>query len=380
MPANRVSKKKKPDKNIVLTGGDLSSPTTKEWASMTSYGAFIVVDGDGKEHEFKLGATASILPGTAKVGKEREIHNDWVARILAIRGRDYVPKKTTKAKSQPRVPEFWVQVRWYYSPKEVSFRIEGFNESHCSKFERIISDHSEVVSALTFNGLVSLVKFREDDPDQEPIYSDSGDKFFARYFLKTSLPRGEIESYSLKTFTNKPAGCICGHPYDLKAKASLSIMHMCPRPRCRCFYHSACLLQHGHWTRKTHPLIRLSSSPDTDDIPVLSPCRTQKPESDSLSEAIRGRSPELPDTLLTLAAQPIVRGAALRALGFTGNSRAVVAARRLVYAALENGTAVSYGWEKNAELAIVEPVLPALQLDETGEALVFMCPNCSGPI
>ncbi|KAJ7098352.1 hypothetical protein C8R44DRAFT_811413 [Mycena epipterygia] len=221
--------------NVRAPGGDTSAPKPKEWKTMTQYGSFTVVDDEGQDHTFKLGDTAAVLPGRTKVGSQIPAHRYWLVKIIEIRGRS--PSHKTS--------EIWVLIRWYYSPKEVSCRIEGFNPSHCSKFERIYSDHSEVVSALTFDGLVPIVKFREDDPDQKPIGEED---FFTRYFLKTSSKMCEIELFSKNV--QDPMGCICCGPYNLKSAASLDIQHMCPRPQCRRFYHSRCLLQHGHWTRK----------------------------------------------------------------------------------------------------------------------------------
>ncbi|KAJ7481769.1 hypothetical protein FB451DRAFT_136965 [Mycena latifolia] len=411
MPSAPTRKRKKVQKESVRLGSDAFSPTLKEWSTMQPFGSFLVEDADGNYNKFTLGDRATILPGGIKVGKPLDLHRFWVVKILAIRGRPCVgsaPRKTAKAKMKgclPQIdqltassnpfqlqdPDVWVKIRWYYSPKEVSYRIPGFTDSHCSKYERIYSDHSEVVSARTFNEVVSVAKFREDDPDQAFIDNDD---FFTRYFLKTSSKRFEIESYSLKTSTHlsDSVGCICGGPYNIKNKASLQVMYMCPRPHCRRFYHSACLLQSGHWTQMTHPLIRLSCSPDTDELPVLLSCPSirQHPKSDSVGcfgpvpEAIDEFDPQLPENLLKLAAQPIVRGAALHALGFAGNSRAVVSARRFVYAAIQKGVSVPDGWENNLGLdldaAMVEASLPALKLADTGDPLVLMCPNCSGPI
>ncbi|KAJ7487225.1 hypothetical protein B0H11DRAFT_1114111 [Mycena galericulata] len=387
-----------------------TTPTPAEWAGMIPYGAFVVTDAEGNDHIFKLGDNAAVLPAGTKVGTLLPSHEYWIARILAIRERNtgHFPSKKRKRKSEqtkvttivvlllfsvvdkePQSPDIWVQIRWFYSPKEVP-RIPGFNESHCSRFERIYSDHSEIISALTFDALTQVIRFREDDPDQVPI---GDEEFFTRYFLQTSSFPGEISSYVLRTSTHlaESMGCICGGPYNLNDKSPLHIMHMCPRPHCRKSYHSSCLLEHGYWTILTHPLIRLACSPDTDHTPAFSPGNHEHPiRPRSVDASCTARStppPRLPDDLLTLAAQPIVRGAALPALGLTGNCRAVVLARRIVYAALqpENATPVPRAWKESVinldlDAAIVHRHLPALKREETGEDLVFVCPNCYGPI
>ncbi|KAJ7076449.1 hypothetical protein B0H15DRAFT_955617 [Mycena belliarum] len=380
MPAATTRKRKVAKKDDVRTGSDPASPTVKEWATMKPFGSFVVEDADGNENVFALGDRAVVLPG----GKKKLApHQYWVARIIAIRGKDCPDSKKPArlGKAKILVPEFWVQVRWYYSPSEVAYRVKGFKESHCSRYERIYSDHSEVVSALTFDDTVSVAKFREDDPDQLPI---GADEFFTRYRLNTRTL--EIESYSLAPLADT-AGC-CEAPYSLRDKVSLHIMHMCPRPCCRRFYHSACLLAAGHWAPLTHPLLLLASSPDTDAHPATTSAskRKRKPDAStcpiSLLEAVAAHVPPLPEPLLALAAQPIVRSAALRGLNFTGNSRAVAAARRIVYAVLQKGYAVPDGWAEDLDVdaAMVDSCMPALLLEGTGEPLVLTCPNCSGPI
>jgi hypothetical protein len=128
----------------------------------------------------------------------------------------------------------------------------------------------------------------------------------------------------------------------------------------------------------TDPLIRLLCSPDTDETPVFPFNLEPHPSGCSSLDAV---DVNLPPNLLMLAAQPIVRGAALPALGITGNSHDVIYARRLVYAALR-GTAVPEVWEDLVDLAasVVDCHLPILKLEETDEMLVFACPDCSGPI
>lgn len=209
-----------------------------------------------------------------------------------------------------------------------------------------------------------------------------------RYFLNTSSKLCEISHYSRSINVQDPLGCICRGPYNLNSMASLDIQHMCPRPRCRRFYHSRCLLQHGYWTRMSHPSIHLSSSPDTDETVHLPPPSKLKKRTRATSstgcftsswESIKEL---LPHNLLQLAAQPIVRGAALPLLGITGNCQSVVFARRIVHATIQNAAPVPGEWEDEVDLdgAMVDSLLPALELHDTGEELVFMCPNCSGPI
>ncbi|KAJ7171792.1 hypothetical protein C8R43DRAFT_979432 [Mycena crocata] len=391
MPAPHRTKRKRNSKAAASThndrtGSDPASPTYCQWEQMTQYGAFVVRDALDRDVRFKLGDTAAILPGGTPPGTEIPEHEYWIGKIIAIRERG-VPvksKKNLKKKKgviesqQATRPDVWVKVKWFYSPVEVAGKIENFSSNHCSIFERIYSDHSEVFKLINDLAPVSVKRFREDDADQEPIYDE---EFFARYFLQASSKPAQLYSYFLQTsgtHLSNPSGCICKTPYDVENHHSLCNMYMCPRPRCRRFYHTACLLEYGYWTPMDHPLIRLRSSPDTDTI-VSGPSPRK---GSSLGCRTPTRAVSLPDNLIRLAAQPIVRGAALPALGITGNCHDVVRARRFVYAALLKSVPVPPDWDAEIDFdaAIVDEVLPVLEAEETGEALVFMCPGCGGPI
>ncbi|KAJ7661725.1 hypothetical protein B0H17DRAFT_1337162 [Mycena rosella] len=308
---------------------------------MSKYGSLRVTDAEGRDHVFALGGTAAVLPDGIKVGRRIPAHKYWLVRILEIWGRD--PPAFGAASGQRGAQDIWVNVNWYYSPADAAHSVAGFKASHCAQYERIYSNHAEVISALTF----------DDAP--HPFHPPPPAVFFTRYFLDTSAsPTSPCEMLSYATSPKREMACICGTPYDLNETSALHVMHMCPCPRCRRFHHACCLLERGHWTPTTHPLVRLAASPDTDELPPFwRPANT-----------------------------PIVRGAAFARLGITGNTRAVVAARRSVYAALHNGTRPPCAWDAHLDLAalIVDSSVPALILAETGEALVRMCPECKGPI
>ncbi|KAJ7179574.1 hypothetical protein C8R46DRAFT_1074131 [Mycena filopes] len=336
MPSAR-NQTKRQKKTKERTGGNPAAPTQPQWAKMRPYGSFIVTDDHGQEVVFRLGDTATVLPDRTKVGAQLPIHKYWVVKITDIRGKQILATKSRGLQEKEKSTEYWIQIRWFYSPTEVSYRISGFQASHCSKYERIFSDHTELVSPFTFNELASVVKFREDDPHQHPIPSD---QFFTRYFLETSSKQCEISNYVSDT-SRSSMGCICGRPYNVNESELIHVMHMCPRPN---------------------------------SLPILMNLR-RFPSKSSKHAAL------LPPDLLRLAAQPIVRGAALPNLGLAGNCRDVTYARRMVYAAML-GAAVPDTWADCVDLpaAIIEPHLPILVLDETGEELVFTCPTCLGPI
>ncbi|KAJ7226893.1 hypothetical protein GGX14DRAFT_417581 [Mycena pura] len=370
----RPQKRKKRGKS--RDGGDPAAPSTEDWEQMTPYGKFIVTDSDGCENVFALGDTAVVLPNGVEVGDEIPMHDYWVARLVAIRGRPPpapVRRRTKKTRlgrgSVKDTPaedsDIWAKVHWFYSPKEVSALVKGFSASHCSKYERIYSHHAEIISALTFDALVPVVKFREDDPNQLPI---AHDQFFVRYFLETAR-KHEVLCYARSS--ERPIGCICPHPYDLNDPDPLRVMHMCPQPSCRRFYHRACLLDHGHYTRARACMADLSvSSPDRGGKSSASP-----PSPLATHGAVA--TPSIPDGLRKRAAQPIIRGAALHGFGFgiTGNCHAVMHARHLVQ---------QDDWQDEFE-ALAEAMAMAmvdvrLQLADTDEELVFTCPYCAAPI
>ncbi|KAJ7242017.1 hypothetical protein C8J57DRAFT_1368103 [Mycena rebaudengoi] len=394
MAPARGRKNKKRRRQTQDEGKDPVAPTPDEWQIMKPCRTFTAeIQGDPDGVVFRVGDTAAILPAGTIVGTVVPLENYWIAKIMEIRQISYVddtPKRSQSphsSKCEPRDAHTWVRVIWFYSPSEIPRQVKLFDAGHCSPYERIWSDHSQIISSTTFDCAVPVMKFREDDPDQKPI----GDReFFTRYFLQTSTSSFNLMTCTLKTSAHLEgsAGCLCGRPYDLTANSSMRVMHFCPRPHCRRSYHTSCLLENGSWGHKSHPLICLSSSPDIDEIPTFAP-HILAPDEPSEKGTLLTKDCCLPDTiplfpdgLLNLASQPIVRG--LASLGIAGNTAAVVAARRLVYTALKSGRPVPEDWAANmpmdVQLAIVEDSLPVLQLDETGEPLILTCPNCTGPI
>ncbi|KAJ7895964.1 hypothetical protein B0H14DRAFT_2679809 [Mycena olivaceomarginata] len=341
-------------------------PSPAEWAKMIPYGTFSVADDQGQPLFFTVGDTASVLPNKTTIGTRLPANRYWHAKILAIRARRQSSLKSRRSDPvQTRPPDVWVQINWFYSPTQISYGnyIPGFRSGHCSKFERIYSDHLDCISALAFVAVTPMIKFRQDDPDQQPILDEL---FYYRYHLQTTTHSFSMQVYS-RTDPDDVGLCgLCRAPYDVKNTDPLHIMHMCPRPNCRCFYHRSCLLEEGYWGPTTDPLLRISSSPD---------------ELLSKTQSVGFEAMNVPLDLLTLAGQPIVRGAGLPALGITGNSRDVVYARRLVYAAMQ-GTAVPDAWEDHVDIAasLVSSHLHPIQLEETGDDLMLACPNCHGPI
>jgi len=181
-------------------------------------------------------------------------------------------------------------------------------------------------------------------------------------------------------------------------------MHFCPRPSCQRFYHSSCLTK-SKSRDPTDPSLRrlhlLSSSPDSDlsiELENLAPKepaqkrRRGRPSAASLltTHLVRKTAEELlgdlPQMLLRIAEQPIVRGAAFSQGGVSGNVRAVIHARRMVYEAIGGGRGVKEGWEE--EVGVEEPggeeraivKIGTKHRGNSGLLQPWLCPNCWGPI
>ncbi|KAJ7121029.1 hypothetical protein C8R44DRAFT_981898 [Mycena epipterygia] len=303
-------------KSINLQFGEPTAPTASVWATLEQLGSFIIVDEDGQEYKFSLNDVAAVVP-LDKHSTDLPLDQYWMVRIKGIR-------------STPG-GEVWVQINWYYSPHDVSEKMPSFNPSHCAKHERIYSHHSEIISSLTFEAVVPMADFLEDDPNQVPILRD---QFFCRYFLDTNQSTFKISQYTSNV--EKPMhasnlrvwedfgcnSCLCGEPYSPEDMDPRRVMHWCPRPNCRRAYHRSCLLQRGHHklflAQQDIICARLASSPDTDDQVTF-------PDEYTMMQ--------LPSKLMSLAAQPLVRGGTY---GVAGNVAVIVLARRAVHAAFRD--------------------------------------------
>jgi hypothetical protein len=88
-------------------------------------------------------------------------------------------------------------------------------------------------------------------------------------------------------------------------------------------------------------------------------------------------TPVLPADLLRIARCPIVRGEGVG--GPSGNVRAVVAARRLVYDATVSGTPPR-DWQKHLDIEHALDVADCIESLQGGDPVPFSCPNCAGAV
>ncbi|KAJ7177808.1 hypothetical protein C8R46DRAFT_1075008 [Mycena filopes] len=294
----------KKSKSAHLQLGEPTAPKAAAWESLEQHGSFVVTDEHDQEHVFTVEDVAAIVPAGKHSERNLPLDQHWMARIKDIRSKEN--------------GEVWVKVNWFYSPQETSEQVATFDPTQCANNERIYSHHSEVVSALTFEGLVTMVQFFEDDPDQVRILPG---QFFYRYYLETNRAIFNISRYTCDALESLGSNtCGCGRPYNPDEMASHLVMHWCPRPSCRRGYHRECLIENAYQVlrkgRYNLVCARLSSSPDTDEPVVI-------PTEDNIRR--------VPEQLVALAAQPMVRGGRH---GVAGNVAIVVRARRVVYRAL----------------------------------------------
>ncbi|KAJ3507769.1 hypothetical protein NMY22_g16826 [Coprinellus aureogranulatus] len=349
---------------------DYPVPTQREFEKMARYGAFKVQDDQGNEFRFGPGDTATILPNGKPPGSKILENEYWVGDILEVRGLEYPDGSN----------DVWAKVRWWYAPQEVHGAVRSFDPTKCSQFERIYSEQTDRVCSEAFNEVVKVHKLRDDDLNQPYIAPDD---FHTRYEMSKNGKRVDPEPGA--------SSCTCSVPYAYHD--GTTAMHFCPRPSCRKWYHESCLIDanslydtpHSKPTtglnkakrgrpsavqeNQSQTISPLHTSPDTDSIlsstnaarastqaakrrrtslrshasisseksprkskvtledPIDSPTARGGAEEDDILAALE----KLPAKLVLVASQPIVRGSLYSAGGISGNVRAVVRARRLVY-------------------------------------------------
>ncbi|KAF8803347.1 hypothetical protein BYT27DRAFT_7171823 [Phlegmacium glaucopus] len=429
-PKNSAPSRRSRSKNTSQFDDDQDPPSEERWATMAPYGSFVVNDADGEEHVFSKEDLAIVVPMGRNPQGDTELSEYWVAKIKDIRAIVYDENSNA----------VWARVQWFYSGKDVSDVVKSFDRNIIDKYERIFSDHYDFVVPEAFNGLITVAKFREDDPEQPYIPPH---KFYRRYTLE----------YKARRIQPKPGSstCICSTPYVPGDVDPSKLMHFCPRPSCRIAYHDKCLLniksqdsspvagpssprpparsarKHASAIYVNRPqravngnaptteaqsqpraLRLLACSPDTDDeleleslIPVTlaenshsEPAKKKRrgrhsknipplPTEDALQQprTLTDVLSTLPPDLLKVAQQPLVRGGAFALGGVAGNIGAVTRARRMVYQALEGGE-VPEDWEimlfgEDTD-ATVDNAIVKLRGGKTISPL--LCPKCKSAI
>ncbi|KAI0074281.1 hypothetical protein K474DRAFT_1677258 [Panus rudis PR-1116 ss-1] len=371
-------KKRKPTTASTGTSGMYSpvdgEPSMEEFKKMRPCGRIAIpakrIDGEMYHMFFSVGDDAIVYSTDEMENPDMA----WVVRISSIRVED-----TAKG------PFPWLLVNWYYSANDIANEIKSntFSANHCSPRERMLSDHTQILSWRKFKEVTYVHEYYEDDLDPPDIDET---QFYVRYRYMTSVKNGALEPkvtehacskckvpYNPFPVRPEPPGehCSDGNDSDsgyaspdrvLSMQEAPDPMHFCPRPSCRKWYHRSCLLKSPDKTKHTIPrgVRLLANDPDNDQyhaefIPFM-PASTPSPSSSrQTSVAITTESsdapwsivmntltsdPFLPPVIVRVAQQPILRFP--HPLGgprnIIGNIKDVVLARRLCYQLLEGGS------------------------------------------
>ncbi|KAG1721463.1 hypothetical protein EDB19DRAFT_1772800 [Suillus lakei] len=328
--------------------GTIGSPTDGEWQTMVEFGSFVVTDNEGIQYTFSTKENAFILPeGVLPTAEMHHPNAYWIGKIKQI-----------KARNQEDV---WALVQWFWSPQEVASVIKSFDVSGFGQYERIYSDYYDYVSTDSFCDHATITRYNERDVGQEVLDSD---EFYYRF---------DLEYRARKISPNVSlAACYCGVSYNPDRDP---VMHFCPRPACCIAYHQGCLQKP---TQRPNAAARarmfIECWPDTDeklsieDLVGSQPCRKRrKGHKSSISDPLE----QFPEELVRVAQQQIMKGR--QAGGVVGNVRAVVAARRLIYRGLLDGSALPTDWKDKVD---VKKAIPP----QRKSSPVFECPQCQGLI
>lgn len=361
---------------------DEGVPTEEEWGTMLPFSSFSV-DDEGKD-TFKRNDVALLLPSfvTPEIAKDFEEHDFWVARIRDIRAR-----RNTDEDSESR--DVWVRVQWYYSAKDLAEVIKSFDATTCGKYERIFCDHYDYVHVDSFSGATSMTRIKDHEISQPYI---GRAQFYCRYTY-------DFRERILEPRQKHTACPICSAPYSPDDSNPEQLMHFCPRPSCRKFYHEECLQKH-RLGNSSASLQRIMTWPNTDDalsivglwstihMPMERPRKRRAkdghgmvPLPDSASEESCNITMDfldsLPNPLVKVAEQPIVRGAAFVKGGVSGNVAPVTQARQMIYDVLQ-GSSVPESWQETID---VSSAIVTLRMGSKKRNVnnVF-CPNCQSAI
>ncbi|KAI0696345.1 hypothetical protein BC835DRAFT_1342776 [Cytidiella melzeri] len=327
----------------------LRTPTEEEWRKMKKAKMFSLAD---TQLEFRKGDDVVLHD------PDDDEENRWLAKITSIRQR------------QTPIREVWVLVQWYYSAKDLrDVPLQNFDLSGLSIYERLMSDREEILNGACFKEVIWVHEYSDDDPDSLAILPDS---FFQRYRVNVqtgvvtpwrqtcihscqivyhpTVADMDISRAALDTLYHENA-FLSRAPSALEVAADIS--HFCPKPECRRWFHEACLVKR-HTESESADFIGcrglrlLAVDPDRQEphryfqrfINRIPSRGKTFASGSSLAAAVRALKPgemNLPDSLIEIAARPIVRQANRGDLSSLGNARDVVLARRLLYQELDGG-------------------------------------------
>ena len=124
-------------------------------------------------------------------------------------------------------------------------------------------------------------------------------------------------------------------------------MHFCPHPNCRCWYHRQCLLQQhlvaDVWDRGVQILL-----PHYQHNETRGSIKGKRKRVDD-AQILRDCLATLPQGVAKVAQLPIVKG--LQAGGIVGNIASVMAARKMLFCSLFEGSVVSGDWKEKIDVS-----------------------------
>ncbi|KAH8102052.1 hypothetical protein BXZ70DRAFT_49841 [Cristinia sonorae] len=285
--------------------------------------------------------------------------NIWLAQVQQIRCR--------KSDIDESSPMIWLLVRWYYSAADLADNLDNFAHllpatSHFAPRERTLSDKCDIQGFTQVKGCAYVHDWCEQELDPPEIGRD-------HYFLRGTLHFDDRRFNCPDVFDD--ACTLCKKPYSPYPKIESSCdtsarqtMHFCPRPKCRRWFHRACLedgsLEPPIDYIAPRDIRFLAVDPDIQDPhPVFKPYTFHRPtggkmsnvdhNSESqpwdkvLSELTHGKAGKqgtvgkgLGEGIVKMAMQPILRKPNSEGtFSIAGNVRDVVLARRFVYQFLE---------------------------------------------
>ncbi|KAJ7850560.1 hypothetical protein B0H13DRAFT_1905603 [Mycena leptocephala] len=252
-------------------------------------------------------------PHLAHASCHTDAYEYWVCKILYVRAKGVTDVRfvfLARLSISP-ISTF----AGLYSARDAAGMDRKFDASHCGKYERLKSNHVDYISS--FSGLVHVKHYDETALGQESIGVDefttdrpsispkNPSLWGSQYWVRRKETQPQNSPHRERPFRDRLNFLLAdpdtGAPLQLPLNESASAG---PPKKCRRASHAA--------------------------IPNPSPM------------ALGPLLAALPPALMQAAAQPIVRGGVL---GVAGNAAAVVAARCVVYGALQEGTAAE-GWEK----------------------------------
>ena len=142
-------------------------------------------------------------------------------------------------------------------------------------------------------------------------------------------------------------------------------------------------------TEGTRTLQLLMTWPDDDEKVTIADMLSYTKKTRSKKRARTNTSPEdtctaisdfldtLPNEIVKVAEQPIVRGAIFRKGGITGNILYVVLARRMIYGVLQ-GSSVPDDWSTHIDVA--KSTVKVQMGAKKKPMLPFLCPQCNSVI